>query len=307
MIIECEGLSKKYGKTLALHEVSLKLEEGVTGLIGPNGAGKSTLIKLILGLIKPTSGKITVFGLDPWTNGESVRRRIGVLHEKPSFPSWATGYDLLELVGKLRGVDNIDREIEETLTKVGLWDARNSKTAEYSAGMVQRLGIAQAIIGRPEMVILDEPTANLDPKMRVEALEILKAIREEGSSMLISTHILPELERVCESVIIIEKGAIVDNGSLESLAEKNYAHSFAIKANKPKELMETLSQLDYVRDVTLRQDEVSVRTSNPKQLLEKLEKNEKINKISHVREETGLLERIYFEASKQDSNKNEIQ
>ena len=297
MIIECEGLSKKYGKTLALCEASLKLEEGVTGLIGPNGAGKSTLIKLILGLIRPTSGQISVFGLNPWTNGETVRRRIGVLHEKPSFPSWTTGYELLELVGKLRGVNDLTHEVREALTKVGMWDARDTKIAEYSAGMVQRLGIAQAIIGRPEMVILDEPTANLDPKMRVEALEILKAIREEGSSMLISTHILPELERVCESVIIIEKGTVIDNGSLESLAEKYNAYNFTIKSSEPKELMETLSRIEYVRDITLRQDEVSIRTSNPRQLMEWLDEHKTNIGVTHVREETGLLERIYFEAS----------
>jgi ABC-type multidrug transport system ATPase subunit len=306
VIIECEGLSKRYRKTLALNEVSLKLEEGVTGLIGPNGAGKSTLIKLILGMIKPTGGKIRVFGLDPWTRGESVRKRVGVLHEKPIFPGWATGIDLLELVGKLRGVNDLDREIKETLTKVGMWDARNAKMAEYSAGMVQRLGIAQAIIGKPEMIILDEPTANLDPKMRAEALEILKAISEEGSSMLISTHILPELERVCESVTIIEKGTVIDNGLLESLAEKYYAYSFTIKSSEPKELMETLSQLKHVRDVTLRQDEVSIRTSNPKQLMEWLDEHKTNVGVTHVREETGLLERIYFGATKQDISKNEI-
>jgi len=305
VIIECEGLSKRYRKTLALNEVSLKLEEGVTGLIGPNGAGKSTLIKLILGMIRPTGGKIKVFGLDPWTRGESVRKRVGVLHEKPIFPGWATGIDLLELVGKLRGVNDLDREIEETLTKVGMWDARNAKTAEYSAGMVQRLGIAQAIIGKPDMIILDEPTANLDPKMRAEALEILKAISEEGSSMLISTHILPELERVCESVVIIEKGTVVDNGPLESLAEKYYAHSFTVKTRNPKRLMDALSKLEHVRDVTLKQDEVTVRTSSPKQLVEWFIKHEK-EKATQVREETGLLERLYFEASKQESS-HEIQ
>lgn len=297
MIIECQGLSKRYGKTQALNEISLNIEEGVTGLIGPNGAGKSTLIKIILGLIRPTNGEVKVFGLNPWTDGEAVRRRIGVLHEKPSFPGWATGYGLLELVSKLRGLNDLNREIKESLTQVGMWEARNAKIAEYSAGMVQRIGLAQAIIGHPDLVILDEPTANLDPKMRVEALEILKAIKEEGSSMLISTHILPELERVCESVIIIEKGAITDNGSLESLAEKYYAYSFIIKSSKPKKLLETLSQLKWIRDLTLREDEVSVRTSSPRQLMEMLDKHRKTSRITHIREETGLLERLYFEAS----------
>lgn len=297
MIIECQGLSKRYGKTQALNEISLNIEEGVTGLIGPNGAGKSTMIKLILGLIRPTNGEVKVFGLNPWTSGEAVRKRVGVLHEKPSFPGWATGYGLLELVGKLRGVNDLNREIKKALAQVGMWEARSTKIAEYSAGMVQRLGMAQAIIGCPELVILDEPTANLDPKMRVDALEILKTIREEGSSILISTHILTELERVCESVIIMEKGTITDNGSLESLAEKYYAYSFTIKSNKPKKLLETLSQLKQVRDLTLKEDEVSVRTSSPRQLIEMLDKHRKTSRITHIREEAGLLERLYFEAS----------
>jgi len=297
LIIECQGLSKRYGKTQALNEISLNIEEGVTGLIGPNGAGKSTMIKLILGLIRPTNGEVKVFGLNPWTSGEAVRKRVGVLHEKPSFPGWATGYGLLELVGKLRGVNDLNREIKKALAQVGMWEARSTKIAEYSAGMVQRLGMAQAIIGCPELVILDEPTANLDPKMRVDALEILKTIREEGSSILISTHILTELERVCESVIIMEKGTITDNGSLESLAEKYYAYSFTIKSNKPKKLLETLSQLKQVRDLTLKEDEVSVRTSSPRQLIEMLDKHRKTSRITHIREEAGLLERLYFEAS----------
>ena len=159
-LIELKGISKRYGKVEALREVSLTINRGVTGLIGPNGSGKTTLIKIVLGLIRPTGGRVRVFGADPWVKGKYVRSRIGVLHEKPRFPGWATGYDFLKFVGELRGLREPDREAKRMLRMVGLWDARNKRIGEYSAGMVQRLGIAQALIGYPELIILDEPTAN---------------------------------------------------------------------------------------------------------------------------------------------------
>jgi len=278
----------------------LKIEEGVTGLIGPNGAGKSTLIKLMLGLIKPTSGEIRVFGLDPWAHGEDLRRKIGILHEKPIFPKWATGYDLLKLVSKIREVSNIDKEVKETLTNVGLWDARYIRIGEYSAGMIQRLGIAQALIGTPELIILDEPTANLDPKVRVDVLDLLKIVRDRGSSILISTHVLAELEKLCESIIVIEGGVIRDSGNLKGLAKKYYAYSFAIKSSNQKEIADALSNINYVKDITLRKDEILVRTSSPEELLEWLNHQKTKIETFHIKEEPGLLERIYFEATKQE-------
>ena len=296
-LVEVEGLTKRYGKIEALKEVSLTVTEGVTGLIGPNGSGKTTLIKLILGLIKPTEGRIRVFDVDPWRRGKFVRSRIGVLHEKPRFPNWATGIDFLKFVAELRGVSNPEREAEEMLRLVGLSDDREKRIGEYSAGMTQRLGLAQAIIGYPPLIILDEPTANLDPKGRVEILDLIEKIHEERNvSFLISTHILPELERVCQNIIILNQGRVIDMGGLKSLAEKYHAYNVTIKPEKPLELMETLKTSKYVKNITLKGDEITLNTSSMERLTEELGKTE--IKISYVRENPGLLERIYIEATK---------
>lgn len=300
MLIELRNVYKRYGKVEALKGISITIDSGVTGLIGPNGSGKTTLIKLILGLIKPTQGLVRVFGVDPWIRGKQVRERIGVLHEKPMFPGWATGRDFLRFVGELRGVRDPHREADEMLRIVGLSEAGDKRIGEYSAGMVQRLGIAQALIGSPEFIILDEPTANLDPKGRIEVLDLIGRIsRERGASFLISTHILPELERVCESIIILIEGKILDAGSIGSLAEKYCAYSLAIRSEDPIKIAEWLKTLTYVRDVTLKGEEVTLRTSNLKQLTEDLKKNR--FKITYVREKTNLLETIYMEAMKEGS------
>jgi len=298
MIIECRNLSKNYGGTAALNDITLTIGEGVTGLIGPNGAGKSTLIKIILGLMKPSRGTVRVFGLDPWVDGERIRKRIGVLHEKPVFPSWVTGYELLKFTGRLRGLRNLEEEIEETLKHVGLWNVRDKRIGEYSAGMVQRLGIAQAILGYPELVILDEPTANLDPEARKEVIELIKKIKEEkGSSFLISTHILSELEEVCEYVIILEEGEVLDRGALRELASKYYAYSLTVRASNPLGLIEVLKNLDYVKDLALKGDEVTLSTSNPELLADTLSKYGDEVGIVFVKENPRLLERIYLKAT----------
>lgn len=279
--------------------MSLTIEEGVTGIIGPNGAGKTTLIKIILGLIKPSRGVVRVFGEDPWVKGKSVRRRIGVLHEKPSFPGWATGYNFLKFVAELRGIEKPGLEAEKVLGLVGLLDAKDRKIREYSAGMVQRLGIAQAIIGFPELIILDEPTANLDPDGRLEVLETIKKIREKNdASFLISTHILPELERVCEFLVIMENGKIMDSGGVEELASKYYAYSLTIKCEEPLKLMEWASSQSIVKDIILRGNSVTLRTSDIKHLMNELHKLPSIAETLHVREEPGLLERIYSETTR---------
>lgn len=302
MLIKLEGVSKSYGKVVALRDVSLSISEGVAGLIGPNGAGKSTLIKIILGLVKPSEGSVKVFGLDPWVQGEEVRGRIGVLHEKPRFPGWATGREFMKFIAKLKGLAKPAKEAEEMLKLVGLWEFRGMRIDCYSAGMVQRLGIAQAMIGRPELVILDEPTANLDPKAKLEVLETVRKVRAEGkTSFLISTHVLPELEKVCESLVIINEGRIVDEGGLEELSSKYYAHSLTVRVDEPLKFMEWLGSLSYVKDFSLKAGEVTLNTSNLRLLLDEIGKPPgDAFKVIHVTMNPGTLERIYLEATKRE-------
>lgn len=242
-LIEVKELVKRYGKIEALHKVTFKVTDGVTGLVGPNGAGKSTLIKIILGLISADSGQAAVFGLDSWRERNKVLGRVGVLHEKPRFPSWVTGREYLEYSAELKGVSGVAEEIERVSEVYGLVSFIDRKISTFSAGMVQRLGLADALIGKLELVILDEPTANLDPLGRLEVLNRIRQMRdEEDMSFLISTHILSELERVCDSVVILNEGVILAYGAVSELSRKYASPRYMIKVDNVKKLLTSLSR-----------------------------------------------------------------
>ena len=242
-LIEVKELVKRYGKIEALRKVTFKVTDGVTGLVGPNGAGKSTLIKIILGLISADSGQAAVFGLDSWRERNKVLGRVGVLHEKPRFPSWVTGREYLEYSAELKGVSGVAEEIERVSEVYGLVSFIDRKISTFSAGMVQRLGLADALIGKLELVILDEPTANLDPLGRLEVLNRIRQMRdEEDMSFLISTHILSELERVCDNVVILNEGVILAYGAVSELSRKYASPRYMIKVDNVKKLLTSLSR-----------------------------------------------------------------
>jgi ABC-2 type transport system ATP-binding protein len=209
-LIAVSGLVKNYGKVKALRGITFKVDKGITGLIGPNGAGKTTTIKILLGLISADGGEATAFGLNCWKDRDKILEKIGVLHEKPRFPTWVTGRKYLEYVAKIKNTSNVKEEIECTAKICGLADFIDRKISTYSAGMMQRLGLADALIGNPEIVILDEPTANLDPLGRSDVLRKIKQLaKEEDISFIISTHVLSELERICNSVVILNEGLVL--------------------------------------------------------------------------------------------------
>ncbi|MGQ9597066.1 MAG: ABC transporter ATP-binding protein [Thermoproteota archaeon] len=298
MIIETQDLSKSFGKVRALDELDLRVGKGVTGLVGPNGSGKTTAIKISLGLLKTDEGSVKVFDFDPWTDGYEVRRRIGVLHEKPSFPRDLTGSAFLKYVAKFHGIAEWEKRVHETLKSVGLDHAGHRPIKTYSAGMVQRLGLAQAVIGAAEFVILDEPTANLDPMGRVEVLELVASLsKDRGMSFLISTHILPELERVCEKIFVMYMGRIMAEGTLSELMEKYNPTDYTIRLTKSGLLAEKLNGLDSVEEVDLDEKggRVHVKTKDPhalKNALFKLALELDLHIIS-IEPRHGLLEQIY--------------
>jgi len=265
-IIKADGLVKRFGNVVALDELCLNVERGVTGLIGPNGSGKTTTIGIILGLLKPDRGEVSVFGLDPWRHGREVRSRIGVLHEKPFFPREMTGRRFLRYVASFYGVSDPEAEVGKLLRLLDLEEAADREIKGYSAGMVQRLGIAQALIGDPELVILDEPTANLDPMGRAKVLDLIGSIaRDRGKSFLISTHILSELEKVCWRVSIIFRGRILAEGSVSDLMGKFKAEEFEVRAMKLEAAVKLLRHLSSVRDIRVdgERGTVIVRVHDP--------------------------------------------
>jgi ABC-type multidrug transport system ATPase subunit len=263
---EFENLVKRFNTTEALSGLSFKIHKGINGLIGPNGAGKTTTIKLSLGLIKADAGKAEVFGFDCWKQSLQIRRKIGVLYEKVAYYDHLTGFEHLKLFAKLKGVPDPVAESKEVLRLVELEEeAHSRKIKGYSAGMRQRLGLAHALLGKPELVILDEPTSNLDPLGRARVIEIINKLKkEEGFSFLISSHILPELQRVCEHVVLMHKGKAIREGPLEQLLNEVAPQAFMIKAEPTAPLMKLLKAEECVKDVRLDEGYVYVVVEDSK-------------------------------------------
>ena len=264
---EFENLVKTFNTTRALDGLSFRIYKGINGLIGPNGAGKTTTIKLSLGLIKADSGKAEVFGFDCWKESLEIRRRIGVLYEKVAFYDHLTGLEHLKLIAKLKGIQDPEAESKNVLKLVELEkEAYNRKVKGYSAGMRQRLGLAHALLGKPDLVILDEPTSNLDPLGRARVIEIINTLKkEEGFSFLISSHILPELERVCEHVVLMHRGKAIREGSLEQLLNEVGSEAFMIKAEPVAPLMGLLKTAKCVKEVKLEGDYLHVAVTDSKE------------------------------------------
>jgi ABC-2 type transport system ATP-binding protein len=220
--IRCEGLSKTYGQIVALQELDLAVEAGtIFGFLGPNGAGKTTTIRLFVGLARPTSGRGWVAGHEVTADGAAARRLIGYLPEEPAFYPWMSGAEFLDYVARLFGLSGIERKkrVEELLELAGLQEASRRRIGGYSRGMRQRLGVAQALINRPQVLILDEPASALDPQGRRDVLTLIEQLREQAT-VFMSTHILSDVERVCDRVAIIDHGRLVVEADREGLQDR---------------------------------------------------------------------------------------
>jgi ABC-2 type transport system ATP-binding protein len=216
--IETHGLRKAYGGTVALEALDITVEAGeVFGFLGPNGAGKTTAVKLILGLTRPSGGAGTVLGRPLGDLG--ARRRIGYLPELFRYQAWLTAREVLDLHTRLAGLPATGRraEVDRVLGLVGLAGRDRERTGGFSKGMQQRLGLAAALLGDPALVILDEPTSALDPVGREDVRAIIRDARERGSAVLLNSHLLGEVERLCDNVAIVNKGRVVAAGSLGDL------------------------------------------------------------------------------------------
>jgi ABC-2 type transport system ATP-binding protein len=217
-VIETRELRKYYGGIRALKGVTLAVEEGqVYGLLGQNGAGKTTLIKILLGITRLTDGEATLLGAP--AGKTEVRRRVGYLPEDHQFPGYHTGYSLMDFYGKLYGVsrDERRRKIPEKLELVGIAGRMNSKIKTYSKGMKQRLGIAQSLLHEPEVIFLDEPTDGVDPVGRREIRELMGRLKAAGHTIFLNSHLLGEVELICDRVAILQRGELVREGTIAEL------------------------------------------------------------------------------------------
>lgn len=295
-VINTTNLVKSFGKIVALNELNLQVPKGVSGFVGKNGAGKTTTIGVLLGLLKPDSGEATVFGLDCWRDSFEIRHKLGVMHEVNAYPSSFTGKRFLEHVARIYGITQINQRVSEVLKDVGLTDARDKPIKVYSAGMLRRLGLAQALIGNPELAILDEPTANIDPLGRITLLEKIKEMNEEnGTNFFISTHILSDLEKVCNWLSIIDSGKIVDQGGVKELAEKYSANVYKIEVSDPQLFVENVKDLSIVEKIWIENNRVYCKVKDPDAFCEEIPKiaaklKLQLKSFQHM---LGTLEEIY--------------
>jgi ABC-2 type transport system ATP-binding protein len=225
-IIQTINLCKQFDKFTAVNELNLTVYKGdIYGFLGPNGAGKSTTIRMLMGLIFPSSGNIEIFEKELKNNREYVLSRIGAIIEKPDFYNYLTAIQNLEMLNKLQAVKLSKHQLYEVLELVGLKGRETSKVKTFSQGMKQRLGFAQALMHNPDLIILDEPTNGLDPQGVKDVRDlILKLNKEQGKTILISSHILSEIEIICNRMIIIQKGSKVVEGAVNDLLNYNELH-----------------------------------------------------------------------------------
>src|SRR5690349_18589505 len=219
-VVQAEQLSVRYGKNVALNDVTAIFPPGAVGLLGPNGAGKSTLLKSLLGFLVPEKGSMKVLGLDVKSSALEIRERIGYMPESDSHIPGMNAVTFVAYCGQLSGLPAVDamQRSHEVLYYVGLGEARYRNVDTYSTGMKQRIKLAQALVHDPDLLFLDEPTNGMDPKGREEMLALIADIaRNKGLNVILSSHLLPDVEYACEHVIVLDKGAVATQGRIEGL------------------------------------------------------------------------------------------
>lgn len=302
MVLEVQNLVKIFRsgfvrkKIKVINDVTFKVEAGeVFGIAGPNGAGKTTIFKCILGFIKPTSGSIRIFQ-KPSDHSE-LKKLLGYLPENPYFYEYLSGFELMKYMGKLHGIKGklLSKRIDELLEKVNLTSASKVQLRKYSKGMLQRIGIAQALINDPEFIILDEPMSGLDPLGRREVRDLILELKKSGKTVILSSHILSDLEALCDKVCFIFRGKVVKLGSIYDLYNEIDSEYEAVvqKSNADLSVLEKIDTIKYEQ----REDYVVINFSekHKSSVIEFIQRN-KMNLVSMHPIRTSL-ENIYDQYS----------
>ena len=265
-IIQADHLSKWYGQVIGLNDVSVSVPPGITGLLGPNGAGKSTFMKLITGQLRPSKGAVTVLGEPIWKNPK-LYFRVGFCPEQDAFYERMTGLEWVTALVRLNGYSEKEAAdaAEKAMTTVDLMDAANKKIGAYSKGMRQRVKLAQAIIHDPEMLILDEPLSGMDPLARRRTMKMIRDWARQGKSVLVSSHILHEVESMTSNILLINNGRILAEGNVHQIRDliDTHPHTVYIRADDPRGLArEFLTRAD-VLSLRFEPGAVIVETGKP--------------------------------------------
>ena len=291
VVLKCENLHKNFGKKQILKNVSFEVFEGdILGFIGPNGAGKTTTIKLILGLQGITRGKVIINGFDVEKDFTNAIKKVGAIVENPDLYMYMSGYENLKLIANMyKGIDK--KRIDEVVKLVKLENRINDKVSKYSLGMRQRLGIAQAILHKPNLLILDEPTNGLDPEGIKEVRELLKKLaKTEDMAILISSHSLAELDKLCNKVCIIKNGEIIETNEINNIKKKKNAKFTIFEVDDSKKAQKLFPKSIIIDNKTLK---LSIEKNEIPNLVKKLVEKDIL--IYSIKDEEISLEDAFFE------------
>ena len=298
-ILKTVGLTKRYGKRLALADLNLEMRgAGVLGFLGPNGAGKTTAISLILGLIAPTHGRVEIFGMDPRAHPGPALRRTGAVLEGPSFYPHLSARDNLRVFGAVSDGAAAGR-VEEMLELVGLRERAKDKLAGYSLGMKQRLAVAAALLSDPELLILDEPTNGLDPAGMREFRELIRQLGRAGKTVFVASHLLNEVEQMCDEVAIIKEGRLIARGPVADIVNRGGA--IELKASDMQRAKEILESLECVRRVTFEDERLVVEAPAERAVELSRALAEKGVYLAELRPRETSLEEFFLEVTQESA------
>jgi ABC-2 type transport system ATP-binding protein len=264
MILQAAGLNKWYGRVIALNDVTLSVDAGITGLLGPNGAGKTSFMRISIGLMQESSGTITVLGERPWNN-PGLAVRLGYCPEHDGFYEWMSGREFTTALARIRGLRNPSRAASEALERVRLAEVADRRISTYSRGMRQRLKIAQSIVHGPQLLVLDEPLTGCDPLVRRELIALIKSFAQEGRSVIVSSHVLHEIEQLTRRIVLIHRGRLVAEGDVREIRGliDRHPHTVRVKTDRPRDLAAALAGVPEVLEIRFDDGAVWIRTPKP--------------------------------------------
>lgn len=261
--VELLNAARWYGNVVAVNDVTFSLGGGVTGLLGPNGAGKTTLLHMLAGLLAPSAGSVQIFGRSPHRD-PSVYRQVGLVPEREAVYPFLTGLDYVRFNAKLQGLRDVDAASRAAIARVGLEDAQDRAIGTYSKGMRQRAKVAGALVHDPPVLLLDEPFNGMDPRQRLAMMDLLGEMAAEGRTILFSSHILEEVERVGENILVIVAGRLAASGDFRAIRAlmTDRPHSITIRSSDDRRLATALIATPAVFSVELRPDALGVQTAH---------------------------------------------
>jgi|TARA_B110000881_G_scaffold155137_1_gene137963 ABC-2 type transport system ATP-binding protein len=275
-VVMFDRVSKTYGRINALAGVSIGISGGVTGILGMNGAGKSTLFKLMMGKIKPSSGAIRLFGTDPWKN-PAPYSRVGFVPEHEKMYDWMTALDFITTFARLHGMtrDEATKEATRVLSFVSLDEVMHKKIGQFSKGMRQRVKIAHALVNDPELIVLDEPLQGCDPLARTTIMNVIKELGAMGRTVLVSSHILHEIERITEQIVILHRGRVLALGNSHAIREMldQHPHKILLDCKDPRGLAKHVIDLEEVTGISfVNPEKLLIETKHLGEIHQKLPK-----------------------------------